>query len=90
LIKVGKEGSGRKRALLCKPSHDEDSRKLKSCQSCYFKVGKKGSGTNKGIYANRTDIHEKQNIGLVRYSSRKREEKGKLQGNGQGTENGYT
>jgi hypothetical protein len=32
------------------------------------------------------DIHRKLNIELVRYSSRKREEKGKLQEEGQGPE----
>ncbi len=47
----------------------------KSCQSCWIKVGKKGSGT-KGIYAKRTDIHGKPNLELVRYSSGKQKEKG--------------
>ncbi len=39
-----KKAQGNKRALLCKPSRDVDSRKL-PCQSCQIKVGKEGSGT---------------------------------------------
>jgi hypothetical protein len=35
----------------------------------------KGLRYKKGIYANRTDMYGKPNIGLVRYSSRKRKEK---------------
>jgi hypothetical protein len=44
----------------------------------------------KGIYANRIDIPGKPNIEPVRYGSRKREEKGRMRGNGQETENEYT
>ncbi len=43
----------------------------------------KGLRYKKGIYANRTDIHWKPNIGLIRYSSRKRKQKGILRENGQ-------
>ncbi len=37
----------------------------------------KGLRYKKGIYANRTDVYGKPNIGLVRHSSRKRKEKGR-------------
>jgi hypothetical protein len=47
------EDSHKPRALLCKPSRDEDSRKPRA------------------FMQNRTDIHRKPNIELVRYSSRK-------------------
>ena len=81
--------SRKPRALLCKPSRDEDSRKL--ILSVVLDQGRqKGLRYKKGIYANRTDIHGKPNIELVRYSSRKREEKGEMRENGQETENGYT
>jgi hypothetical protein len=36
----------------------------------------KGLRYKKGIYANRTDVHGKPDLELVRYSSRKWEEKG--------------
>jgi hypothetical protein len=42
----------------------------------------KGLRYEKGIYANRTDIYGKPNIGLVWYSSRKRKEKGRLREKG--------
>ncbi len=44
----------------------------------------KRAQVQKGIYANRTDIHGEPNLELVRYSSGKREEKGKPRENGQG------
>ena len=73
---------------LCKPSRDEDSRKPRAllCKPSRDKDSRKP----RAFMQNRADIHGKPNIELVRYGSRKQEEKGKMRGNGQETENGYT
>ncbi len=61
--------------IVMQKSHDEDSRKLNP-DSCARSRLAKTAQVQKGIYANRTDIHEKQTLGLVRYSSGEREKKG--------------
>ncbi len=82
LCKPSRDVDSRKpRALLCKPSRDEDLRKL--VLSVMPDQGRqKGLRYKKGIYANRTDIYGKPNIGIVRHSSRNRKKKGRLQEKG--------
>jgi hypothetical protein len=55
--------------------HDEDSRKLNPDSRARLRSAKMAH-VQKGIYANRTDIHGKPTRGLVQYSSREREKKG--------------
>jgi hypothetical protein len=62
------------KGIYANQSRDVDSRKL--FLSVMLDQGRQRRLRKQtGIYANRTDIHGKPNLELVRYSSRKREEK---------------
>jgi hypothetical protein len=65
-----------KQALLCKPSHDEDSCKLFLAVMPNQGSAERRHRRNGHCYANRMDIHGQPTLGLVRYSSGEWEEKG--------------
>jgi hypothetical protein len=65
-----------KRALLCKLSRDEDSRKPFLAVMPNQGLAERRHRRNGHCYANRTDIYGKPTLGLVRYSSGEWEEKG--------------
>ncbi len=72
----GRDVDSRKpRALLCKPSRDVDSRKL--ILAVVLDQGLAKKTQEKGHSCKPDGYTRKPNPGLVRYSSRKRKEKGK-------------
>jgi hypothetical protein len=65
-----------KRALLCKPNRDEDSRKLFLAVMPNQGLAERRHRRNGHCYANWMDIHGQPTLVLVRYSSGEWEEKG--------------
>jgi hypothetical protein len=65
-----------KRALLCKPSCDEDSRKLFLAVMPNQGSAERRHRRDVHCYANRMDIYGQPTLGLVRYSPGEWEEKG--------------